>query len=55
MRRHLFVLALCLAVPGLASAMTVDDLSPGKTVHGTKLTVPEMHGKVVYVEYWGTR
>jgi hypothetical protein len=44
-------LAVCCAV---ASAMTLDDLSPGKTVDGPALTLKEMKGKVVYVVYWGT-
>ena len=38
-----------------ASAMTLDDLSPGKTVSGQALTLKEMKGKVVLVYYWGTR
>jgi len=45
-------LALCCAA---APAMTLDDLSPGKTVHGPALTLKEMKGKVVFVYYWGTR
>jgi hypothetical protein len=37
-----------------ASAMTLDDLSPGKTVLGPNLSVKDMKGKVVFVNYWGT-
>jgi len=45
------VLLVCCAA---ASAMTLDDLSPGKTVSGPALTLKEMKGKVVYVYFWGT-
>jgi hypothetical protein len=51
--RALF-LALLLACCPVASAMTLDDLSPGKTVHGPNLSLKEMKGKVVFVLYWGT-
>lgn len=37
-----------------AFGMTIDDLQPGKTVNGPDLKVSDMHGKVVYVEFWGT-
>lgn len=37
-----------------AVAMTIDDLSPGKTVSGPNLTVKDMKGKVTLVMYWGT-
>jgi hypothetical protein len=50
--RHLVCLAFLL--PLAAQAMTIDDLTEGKTVLGPKLTAKEMKGKVVYVEYWGT-
>jgi len=39
----------------MASAMTLDDLSPGRTVDGPTLTLKDMKGKVVFVNYWGTR
>ena len=45
---------LLLAVPAVASAMTIDDLTIGTTVSGPKLTVPEIKGRVDYVIYWGT-
>jgi len=45
---------LCL-VPMAANAMTIDDLTEGKTVVGPKLSAKDMKGKVVYVEFWGTR
>ena len=51
--RALF-LAVLLACCSVASAMTLDDLSPGKTVHGPNLSLKEMKGKVVFVLYWGT-
>jgi len=35
--------------------MTLDDLVVGTTVSGPNLTRAEMKGKVVYVDYWGTR
>lgn len=50
-----FMLAALLAVPGIAAAMTLDDLTVGKTVCGPNTTLAEMKGKIVYVEYWGTR
>ncbi|MFH0939925.1 MAG: TlpA disulfide reductase family protein [Planctomycetota bacterium] len=34
--------------------MTLNDLTTGKTVHGPNLTLADMKGKVVFVEYWGT-
>jgi hypothetical protein len=37
-----------------ASALTLDDLSAGKTVCGPNLSVKDMKGKVVFVNYWGT-
>jgi hypothetical protein len=55
MRSAAMILAVCLAAPSLALAMTVDDLAPGKTVSGPNLTTADLHGKVVLVEYWGTR
>ena len=38
-----------------AAAMTIDDLSPGKTVSGPNYGVKDMKGKVTLVMYWGTR
>lgn len=37
-----------------ASAMTIDDLTTGKTCSGPNLTVKDMKGKVTLVMYWGT-
>jgi len=37
------------------AAMTLSDLTPGKTVSGPDLSLKEMKGKVVLVDYWGTR
>jgi hypothetical protein len=45
---------IILATSGLANAMTLDDLVPGKTVLGPNLSVADMKGKVVLVEFWGT-
>jgi hypothetical protein len=53
MKTAILALALLMAYPALA--MTIDDLSPGKTVHGPALADKELKGKVVYVEFWGTR
>lgn len=47
-------LSLLVLAPFTAQGMTLDDLAPGKTVFGTALTVNEMKGKIVFVEYWGT-
>lgn len=52
---HTLVLGLALLAPAVAVGMTLDDLTTGKTVHGAPVTVNEMKGKIVYVEYWGTR
>ncbi len=41
-------------VPAMA-AMSIEDLSPGKTVAGPNLTAKDMKGKVTLVMYWGTR
>ena len=41
--------------PALAATMTIDDLTPGTTVHGPETGLKDMKGKVVYVEIWGTR
>ena len=54
MRLNLLVAGLALACPAVLG-MTISDLQPGKTVSGPDLKVAEMHGKVVFVEYWGTR
>ena len=54
MRLHLVALSLSLLCSTLFG-MTIDDLQPGKTVSGPELTVDQMHGKVVFIEYWGTR
>jgi len=51
---RVWVPAIILAASGLASAMTLDDLVPGKTVVGPNLSLGEMKGKVVLVEFWGT-
>ena len=48
------VLASLIAISLPAAAMTLDDLSPGKTVSGPNLTTKEMKGKVTLVMYWGT-
>mgnify|MGYP001580492239 CR=1 FL=1 len=49
------LLAALVAFSATASAMTLDDLNTGKTVHGPNLSVKDMKGKVVFVNYWGTR
>ncbi|MBI3270717.1 MAG: hypothetical protein HYZ53_17070 [Planctomycetes bacterium] len=55
MRIPLLLGALALlAAPAFAGGMALDDLKPGTTVHGAALSLDEMRGKVVYVEYWGT-
>ena len=55
MRTQAVFLAAALALGcGGASALTLDDLAPGKTVDGPALTLKEMKGKVVFVNYWGT-
>jgi hypothetical protein len=51
---RMLALASILAACVPAMAMTLDDLTPGKTVSGPDLTVKEMKGKVVYVVFWGT-
>jgi hypothetical protein len=50
--RMLAPVLVCCAV---ASAMTLDDLVVGKTVHGPNLTLKEMKGKVVFANFWGTK
>lgn len=56
MYRRVFAAALLATVAFSASAaMTLNDLTPGKTVCGADLTLEEMKGKVVAVVYWGTR
>jgi len=54
MRKQLMMAAVLL-FPLVASGMTLDDLVVGNTVHGPKLSLEDMRGKVVLVEYWGTR
>ncbi|MCW8133383.1 MAG: hypothetical protein KIS92_23775 [Planctomycetota bacterium] len=54
MRATLPLLAALLAVPSLASAMTLDDLTVGKTASGPDISLAELKGKIVYVDYWGT-
>ena len=54
MRFALLAAGLAVVCPAVLG-MTIDDLRPGKTVNGPDLKVGEMHGKVVYVEFWGTR
>jgi len=51
-RSALTFLLLC---SPLVLGMTIDDLKPGKTVVGPNLSTADMKGKVVLVEYWGTR
>lgn len=51
----LLVLAGVLTISSVASAMTLDDLNPGTTVHGPSLSSADLKGKVVFVEFWGTR
>ena len=45
---------ILLAYSASAFSMSIDDLTPGKTVSGPDLAVKDMKGKVVYVVYWGT-
>lgn len=54
MRAWTVAAALCLAIPSLAGAMTLDDLTIGKTVSGPNPTKEELKGKIVLIEYWGT-
>ena len=51
----LLAMALMAALPLAAKEMTLDDLTVGQTVLGPKISAAELKGKVVYVEYWGTR
>jgi len=44
-----------LFMPALAYGMNLDDLTVGKTVAGPDAKLDELKGKIVYVEYWGTR
>jgi len=48
-------ISAALALPAVAFGMTLDDLTPGKTVSGPNLSVADMKGKVVLVMFWGTR
>lgn len=48
-------LSAVLVLPAMASGMTLDDLTPGRTVSGPNLSVADMKGKVVLVMFWGTR
>lgn len=54
MRATLPLLAALLVVPAIASAMTLDDLTVGKTASGPDVTLAELKGKIVFVDYWGT-
>lgn len=56
MKRSVLAAALLATVAFSASAaMTLKDLTVGKTVVGPDLKVEEMKGKVVLVMYWGTK
>ena len=48
-------LSAVLVLPAVASGMTLDDLTLGKTASGPNLSVADMKGKVVLVMFWGTR
>ena len=48
-------LSAVLILPAVASGMSLDDLTPGKTVCGPNLSAADMKGKVVLVMFWGTR
>ena len=50
-----YALVALLFAPALAYGMTLDDLTVGKTVNGPDAKLDELKGKIVYVEYWGTR
>ena len=52
LRRVMLLSVLVLSAQ--AHAMTLEDLVPGNTVFGPNLSVKDMKGKVVFVEYWGT-
>ena len=47
------VAAIC-AIPALSFGMTLDDLTTGKTVSGPDVSLKDMKGKIVFVDYWGT-
>jgi hypothetical protein len=49
------VIAAVLLSSAVSAAMSIEDLSPGKTVSGPNLTTKDMKNKVVLVMYWGTR
>ncbi len=51
----LLAMALMTALPLAGKEMSLDDLTVGQTVLGPKISGAELKGKVVYVEYWGTR
>ena len=53
--RTFSVLIAGVLLSGAASAMTLEDLVPGKTVSGPNLTTKDLKNKVVFVVYWGTR
>jgi hypothetical protein len=55
MRAFLTVVVGVLLSGAACAAMTIDDLSPGRTVSGPNLSVKDMKNKVVLVMYWGTR
>jgi len=47
------LLSAALLMPAACQAMTIDDLSPGKTITGPNLTLKDMKGKIVLVVFWG--
>ena len=51
----LLSLTLMSALPLAGKEMSLDDLTVGQTVLGPKLSKSDLKGKVVFVEYWGTR
>jgi thiol-disulfide isomerase/thioredoxin len=48
------ILSLFVACATASAAMTLSDLTPGKTVHGPDTSLKDLKGKVVFVVYWGT-
>jgi len=54
-RTATFTVLAALSLPLTAWGMSLDDLIVGKTVHGPNHTLKDLKGKVVVVEYWGTR
>lgn len=50
------VIAAGLALPIVHAAdQTLDDFKIGKTVRGDEVKEKELEGRVVVIEYWGTR